>query len=683
MTKFFGSLGSLLLVGLLIGCTSPTSHKPEPPTPKRDGVPLDRTLTEIFPSATGKPWLIDSDWVIGPDDVVRIHEGTEFIFDINPSDTIGPVWVDVQGQLIADGSPDAPIIFTTAFVDKDRGHWRGFKLRNPDPARGSVFEHCVFEYGAYFDVDTVSDRGTDAQLYRGMLSIINSSPRIERCVVYYNQNNAVFISGQNARPTIRFNIFTENDASAVRADTLVDLDEIVLAYNDVADNSAIAFLMGYDSTRFGKFTQVNSNLDSCDQFFNVEISPLFVDAPNGDFGLQPCSPAIDAGPTDSPQFNDADGTRADMGISPYLQSPGELRGVLAGTDIVLDPAVAYRMSCDLRVNFGQTLTIPAGTTIEINDVYDIEAFGRIRCMGTADNPVRFWRQGGTNSWGTMTIHEVDSMQRRPAPWTFPSEFRYTEFVNYQSINIEKPGAVFEACKFERGFFYGAWVNLPSKNIEDSVNFSYCDFLECGAFGLVIAESPAGVRNCKVVHAKGRGITVWKGGDKVAISNCIVDACSTSGIVIEVHAHPLILNNSIRDCGYYGLQITDQSRPVVMNTIVVNSARYGVYTYASALPYLDYNCFFNNYTLGNQNLNFGPPESGGDTLDSFNDVTDNPLLGADFQLGAGSPAIDAGNPEAPYNDVDASRNDMGAFGGPQGGRVGRFSLPRNPHTLAAK
>ena len=38
---------------------------------------------------------------------------------------------------------------------------------------------------------------------------------------------------------------------------------------------------------------------------------------------------------------------------------------------------------------------------------------------------------------------------------------------------------------------------------------------------------------------------------------------------------------------------------------------------------------------------------------------------DFHLQPGSPCIDAGNPDPQYNDPDATRNDMGAYGGPGG------------------
>ena len=36
---------------------------------------------------------------------------------------------------------------------------------------------------------------------------------------------------------------------------------------------------------------------------------------------------------------------------------------------------------------------------------------------------------------------------------------------------------------------------------------------------------------------------------------------------------------------------------------------------------------------------------------------------DVSLSSSSPAINAGNPDAAFNDADASRNDIGATGGP--------------------
>ena len=42
-----------------------------------------------------------------------------------------------------------------------------------------------------------------------------------------------------------------------------------------------------------------------------------------------------------------------------------------------------------------------------------------------------------------------------------------------------------------------------------------------------------------------------------------------------------------------------------------------------------------------------------------------LFRSDFTLRTSSPAIDAGDPDAAYNDIDGTRNDMGGYGGPDG------------------
>ncbi len=50
------------------------------------------------------------------------------------------------------------------------------------------------------------------------------------------------------------------------------------------------------------------------------------------------------------------------------------------------------------------------------------------------------------------------------------------------------------------------------------------------------------------------------------------------------------------------------------------------------------------------------------------ITANPMYvtdGVDFHLQSGSPCIDKGDPDTSYNDTDGSRNDMGAYGGPEG------------------
>lgn len=42
-----------------------------------------------------------------------------------------------------------------------------------------------------------------------------------------------------------------------------------------------------------------------------------------------------------------------------------------------------------------------------------------------------------------------------------------------------------------------------------------------------------------------------------------------------------------------------------------------------------------------------------------------ILNQNFRLSSNSPCLNTGDPDPKYNDVDGSRNDMGAYGGPNG------------------
>jgi hypothetical protein len=90
--------------------------------------------------------------------------------------------------------------------------------------------------------------------------------------------------------------------------------------------------MGNVPPGLGVLTQVNTNGDSCDVFYNIYLDPLFADFLNGDYHLSwsnwptpdsTKSPCIDAGDPLSPL--DPDGTITDMGVFSFDQGvPVEL-----------------------------------------------------------------------------------------------------------------------------------------------------------------------------------------------------------------------------------------------------------------------------------------------------------------------------------------------------------------------
>lgn len=104
----------------------------------------------------------------------------------------------------------------------------------------------------------------------------------------------------------------------------------------------------------------------------------------------------------------------------------------------------------------------------------------------------------------------------------------------------------------------------------------------------------------------------------------------------------------------------------------SSAGYNVIAFSSGSSVtVEYNNSFGNtdttgasqnYTGGTGNINADPafdvgPGSFGTCPPAFAVLS--------YQLQSGSPSIDAGDPDPAYNDVDGTRNDQGAYGGPNG------------------
>jgi hypothetical protein len=152
--------------------------------------------------------------------------------------------------------------------------------------------------------------------------------------------------------------------------------------------------------------------------------------------------------------------------------------------------------------------------------------------------------------------------------------------------------------------------------------------DCEGPGLILESGTARVDRNVLVENGGGGIVMTSGVSAQVYNNTI--ASTVSGVGRGIFAAGPKAN--------------------VFNNIIYG---YVVGIYQEAGPSLDYNCTFNN-----QGYN-GPPGTGG-----ANAVEANPLFvdlaGRDFHLSAGSPCINAGNPESQYNDPDQSRSDIGCY-----------------------
>ncbi len=186
--------------------------------------------------------------------------------------------------------------------------------------------------------------------------------------------------------------------------------------------------------------------------------------------------------------------------------------------------------------------------------------------------------------------------------------------------------------------------------------------------------------------QGGGINLQVATDLTLVSNNIVvdneaDEIGGGIVVYEYNGdfgNGAVVNNtvawnSLGDGGVgAGLAVWVNVSPDIRNNLVVFNDGEGVHTHATALAPAE-----------GDGVEYGYNDVYGNTLDWAGAVTAAPdtcfsadplFVGVsddddydndDWHLGAGSPAIDAGDPDGDYEDVDHSRNDVGAYGGPGG------------------
>jgi PKD repeat protein len=146
------------------------------------------------------------------------------------------------------------------------------------------------------------------------------------------------------------------------------------------------------------------------------------------------------------------------------------------------------------------------------------------------------------------------------------------------------------------------------------------------------------------------------------NNIIVNNSGTYGaLILKNDSDAELTNNTIANNESNGtnqyLFFIFNSAPVIRNCIIIDN---NSIFFASGTVDVTYTCITGGYT-GTGNIDEDPlfiAPSAGDGI-AFNG------LNAHWWLQNGSPCIDAGDPDAIYNDPDGSRNDMGAYGGPNG------------------
>ena len=295
---------------------------------------------------------------------------------------------------------------------------------------------------------------------------------------------------------------------------------------------------------------------------------------------------------------------ADRSSDPLIppKTPTEVSGIVSGIWAQDDSPII--VTGDVQVPANQTLSIEPGTLIQFENGFRMTVNGQLDAIGTDREPIRF--TAADVHW--RGIHIVDA--------TGSSSLMF--------------------CNISGG---GSDAQLDST----------------GNGILEVRNSTADIRNS--VFTGNNGFT---GGGIAALN----------GAIITVKNCIFYQNQSLVYGG--GMFVMASQATIINNTFYKNysdNVGGGLVLFNPISVQIQNNIFYqNDAPQGLKTIYFARPDSGVALIQyNFTDLALNPAFidEGNLHISAGSPCQNAGNPDPAFNDVDLTRNDQGAFGGPGG------------------
>ena len=258
-----------------------------------------------------------------------------------------------------------------------------------------------------------------------------------------------------------------------------------------------------------------------DYVHNLDTDPLFTDAANGDYSLQPGSPLINAGtvngwlvpPLGEHSINyyrgfSGTGSHHDIGASESANSatvPLAWRDVSGGntSGTWTNDVPAYYMLASSTIPNGQTLTVQPGITIYSGNFFQVNIQGCLLSVGTSANRINWTPLNQTFGWHGLRFDQI--------PVTNDSSR-----VVYSSVSHSK------GLESGGGIYVNSVFKLLIQNSEISYNSA-----RLGP-GILLSSSTAIIDGCHIHHNEGICGTsdtigaLYSSSSTVIISNCLIE-----------------------------------------------------------------------------------------------------------------------------------------------------------------
>ena len=356
----------------------------------------------------------------------------------------------------------------------------------------------------------------------------------------------------------------------------------------------------------------------------------------------------------------------------------------------------YLAARDVTVNSGISLTVDPGVTILFYRNAGLYVKGDIQILGTVNEPVTLNAAPGQDKWEVLSIFEN----------TATCTIRHAKFRNCTTgDNANHDRAAISASKSRKIILDHVDIREVSSCIYYNTPYEECEFRSCyfeseesGSIMFLVKTDMiidrcefkgnngensdaidfdkvnGTISNCHIHSMTGPASDgIDMGSDsRVTLTNNLIENCTDSGIEAEEKTVVTGSRNIIRNCAI-GMTVKEEaSATMINNTFDRCLTAFSLYSETDTWNHGGTMIGINNIIYrsnqvfrlrNNSSITLRYNLCSSQRLDGTGNIMGDPLFvsaaGGNYNLLAGSPAIDAGDPAQPL-DPDGTRSDIGAI-----------------------